>query len=118
MGKVFDNFDPNAIVKYNGAKIEELMQDVGIIRHRAKIEAVVRNAGAYSEVKKTHGSLDNFLWSYVNYQPITTEQFKTITRNELSDKLAKDLKKLGHNLLIYAGCRNDKRSRAKLFNEK
>jgi DNA-3-methyladenine glycosylase I len=65
MGKVFDNFDPNAIVKYNGAKIEELMQDAGIIRHRAKIEAVVRNAGTYSEVKK-NARIADFRCVYVD----------------------------------------------------
>ncbi|MDR2781009.1 MAG: DNA-3-methyladenine glycosylase I [Holosporaceae bacterium] len=52
MRKVFDNFDPEMLVKYNDEKIEELMQDAGIIRHRAKIEAVISNTKAYFEVKK------------------------------------------------------------------
>jgi DNA-3-methyladenine glycosylase I len=95
MKKVFDDFEPNAIIKYDDAKIDELMQDAGIIRHRAKIEAVVGNARAYFEVKKSHGSLDNFLWNYVNYQPVKTEPFEIVTRNEVSDRLSKDLKKLG-----------------------
>jgi DNA-3-methyladenine glycosylase I len=95
MRKVFDNFDQNAIVKYDNAKIEELMHDPGIIRHRAKIEAVIGNAKAYFDVKKRYGSLDNFLWSYVNHMPIVREPFEMITKTELSDRLSKDLKKLG-----------------------
>jgi DNA-3-methyladenine glycosylase I len=95
MRKVFDNFDPEMLVKYDNAKIEELMHDPGIIRHRAKIEAVIGNAKAYFEVKKNHGLLDNFLWSYVNHQPIMRGPFEITTKTELSDKLSKDLKKLG-----------------------
>jgi DNA-3-methyladenine glycosylase I len=95
MRKVFDNFDPEMLVKYSDAKIDELMQDAGIIRHRAKIEAVIGNAKAYFEVKKLHGSLDNFLWSYVNHRPIVKEPFEITTKTELSGKLSKDLKKLG-----------------------
>jgi DNA-3-methyladenine glycosylase I len=57
MKKVFADFDPSAIIKYDDAKIEELMRDAGIIRHRAKIKAVIGNAMAYFEVKKSHGSL-------------------------------------------------------------
>ena len=95
MRKVFDNFNPHKLIEYNDAKVEELMRDVGIIRHRAKIEAVICNARAYFELKKLHGSLDNFLWNYVNYQSIRTEPFKIVTRNELSNRLSKDLKKLG-----------------------
>ncbi|MDR1334276.1 MAG: DNA-3-methyladenine glycosylase I [Holosporaceae bacterium] len=95
MRKAFDNFNPNIISQYDTAKVDELMQDAGIIKHRAKIEAVICNAKAYLNVKNLHGSLDNFLWSYVNHQPIITEPFKIITKNELSDRLSKDLKKLG-----------------------
>jgi DNA-3-methyladenine glycosylase I len=95
MRSVFDNFDPQAIVKYDAAKIDELMQDPGIIRHRAKIEAVISNANAYFKIKELHGSLDRFLWSYVNDAPIVLEQFEIKTRNETSDQLSKDLKKFG-----------------------
>jgi DNA-3-methyladenine glycosylase I len=106
MRKVFDNFDPEMLVKYDNAKIDELMHDHGIIRHRAKIEAVISNAKAYFEVKKLHGSLDNFLWSYVNHKPIVREPFEITTKTELSDKLSKDLKKLGFkfvgSIIIYS----------------
>jgi DNA-3-methyladenine glycosylase I len=71
------------------------MQDPGIIRHRAKIEAVISNASAYFKIKELHGSLDRFLWSYVSINPKIEEPFKIKTTNETSDQLSKDLKKLG-----------------------
>jgi DNA-3-methyladenine glycosylase I len=73
MRNVFDRFDPQVLVKYDVAKIDELMQDPGIIRHRAKIEAVISNANAYFKIKELHGSLDRFLWSYT--QPPKDSQF-------------------------------------------
>jgi DNA-3-methyladenine glycosylase I len=94
MRSVFDRFDPQVLVKYDAAKIDELMQDPGIIRHRAKIEAVISNAKAYFKIKELHGSLDHFLWHYVNNAPIVHEPFEIKTRNETSDQLSKDLKKL------------------------
>ncbi|MDR1551805.1 MAG: DNA-3-methyladenine glycosylase I [Holosporaceae bacterium] len=95
MREVFDNFDPHALLKYDDTKVDALMQDAGIIRHRAKVEAVIRNAEAYFQIKELYGSLDSFLWSYVNNAPIRNEQFEFKTRSETSDKLSKDLKKLG-----------------------
>lgn len=94
MRKVFDNFDPEVLIKYDNAKIESLMQDPGIIRHRLKIEAVIENAKAYLKLKK-NGSFNDFLWSYVNYEPIINPGTEIITKTGISDKLSKDLKKLG-----------------------
>jgi DNA-3-methyladenine glycosylase I len=94
MRKVFDNFDPEALAKYDEAKINELMQDSRIIRHRAKITAVIDNAKAYFELKQRK-SFDNFLWEYVNHQPIVNKTSERITKSEISDRLSKDLKKLG-----------------------
>jgi DNA-3-methyladenine glycosylase I len=96
---VFDNFDPHMLVQYDCAKIDELMQDSGIIRHRAKIDAVIINAKAYFKVKELYGSLNYFLWSHVNNAPIIEESFIFKTTNETSDQLSKDLKKLGFKFI-------------------
>jgi len=94
----FDNFDPNKIVCYDEAKVEELMQDTGIIRNRRKIEAIINNAKAYLKIKEEFGSFSDWLWSYVDHRPIVGHWKKIddlpIT-TEISDRLSKDLKKLG-----------------------
>ena len=40
------------IVKYDDKKIEELLQDAGIIRNRLKVKSVVSNAKVFMEIQK------------------------------------------------------------------
>ena len=83
-------------MKYNDAKIEELMQNEGIIRHRGKIEATINNARVFQEIQKEFGSFSEYLWSYVNRKPIDNKLKSikdAVAKTEISDALAKDLKK-------------------------
>lgn len=96
--KAFDNFQPEVLIKYDDAKIDSLMKADGVIKHRLKIQAVIENAKAYFKVKEKYGSFDKFLWSYVDNKPIIgnyNSLQEMPTRTEISDKLSKDLKKLG-----------------------
>jgi DNA-3-methyladenine glycosylase I len=107
--KAFDNFDPEKIALYDDVKIAELMVNEGIVRNRLKINAAVTNAQAYLRLVKEHGSLDKFLWSYVDNKPIVNH-FKTMAEipasTPLSDRISNDLKKLGFKFvgstIIYA----------------
>lgn len=107
--KVFAGFNPKIVAKFDQAKVEELMQDVGIIRNRRKIEAAVTNANKFLEVAKIHGSFDKFIWSFTNGRVVKNSwtninQVKPTT--ELSDLVAKELKNLGFKFVgsttIYA----------------
>jgi len=107
--KAFDNFDARKIARYDEAKIEALMANEGIIRNRLKIHAAITNAKLFLEVVKTHGSFDKFIWGYVDYKPITNNIEKIQdyqARTPLSDKISKDLKKMGFKFvgstIIYA----------------
>jgi len=100
--KAFDNFNDKKIVKYNDAKIEELMQNEGIIRHRGKIEATINNAKVFQEIQKEFGSFSEYLWKYVNGKPIDNnlKSIKdAVAKTEISDALAKDLKKRGFKFM-------------------
>jgi len=96
--KVFDNFDVQKVAKYDQAKIEDLLQDVGIIRNKLKVNAAVKNAKIFIELQKEFGSFSNYLWQFVDGAPIVNK-WKTIkdvpVSTEESDALAKDLKKRG-----------------------
>lgn len=105
----YDDFDPAVLVTYDAAKIEALLQDKGIIRNRQKVNAAVHNAKAYFELCETFGSLDHYLWSYVDHQPILNawsrlEEIPSTT--PLSDAISKDLKRRGFKFVgsttIYA----------------
>ncbi len=93
--KAFDNFDANIISCYDDTKVAELMQNAKIIRNKAKILATIQNAKSYLQVQKEFGSFANYLWEFTNGK-IRYSPFDGITtRNELSDKVSKDLKARG-----------------------
>lgn len=96
--KAFDGFDPNKIALYKAEKVEELMENKGIIRNRRKIEATIQNARLFLEIQEQYGSFDKFIWSYIDNTPIINkvENIKELpTTIPLSDKISKDLKKMG-----------------------
>ena len=66
----FDNFDAAKVARYTQARVEKLMQNEGIVRNRAKINATILNAQAVLRICKEHGSLDAFLWQFVGGKPI------------------------------------------------
>ena len=107
--RVFANFDPQKVARFTQAKIEKILQNPGIIRNRLKVESSVSNAKAFLKIQKEFGSFNDYIWQFVNYQPIVNK----IKRKEdipaktpLSDKISKDLKKRGFRFvgstIIYA----------------
>jgi DNA-3-methyladenine glycosylase I len=107
--KAYDDFDVHQVAQYNPEKVEELMQNTGIIRNRLKIEASISNAKYFLEVVAEFGSFDKYIWGFVNGEPIVN-YWKVITelpaRTELSDLISADLKRRGFKFvgttIIYA----------------
>jgi DNA-3-methyladenine glycosylase I len=96
--KAFDDFDPYKVARYEQKKIEELMQNSGIVRNRRKIEAAVQNARAFLEVQAEFGSFAAFMWNFVQGKPII-DHWKTLkeipAKTPLSDTISKTLQKKG-----------------------
>ena len=96
--RAFDNFDIEKVANYGPDKVEELLQDAGIIRNRSKIEAAVTNAQAVLRIQREYGSLSQFLWKYVDNVPIVNA-YKNMSevpaKTELSTRLSKEFKKQG-----------------------
>jgi DNA-3-methyladenine glycosylase I len=98
----FDGFDPKKIARYDGRKIERLMQDEGIVRNRLKIASAVRNAKAFLAIQKEFGSFDRYIWQFVGGRPLVNarrlgKKIPASTRE--SDAMSKDLKKRGFNFV-------------------
>ncbi len=96
--EAFDGFDPNKVALYGDTKIQELLANEKIIRNHLKINAAVSNAKAYLSIIEEYGSFDKFIWRYVDYAPITghwEKQSDLPVSTPLSDKISKDLKKMG-----------------------
>jgi DNA-3-methyladenine glycosylase I len=107
--EAFDNFEYKKVALYDEAKIQELLQNKGIIRNKLKVRSAISNALAFMEIQKEFGSFDKYIWGFVGAKPIQNNR-KTMSElpatTEISDKLSKDLKKRGFKFVgstvIYA----------------
>lgn len=94
----FDYFEVDRVASYEEEKIQELLQNKGIIRNRLKVRGAIQNAQAFQRIQREFGSFDQYLWGFVNHQPIVNhyeKQEDVPTHNDLSDRISKDLKKRG-----------------------
>ena len=105
----FDNFAPHKIVRYDGAKVAELLGNAGIIRNRLKIQSVIKNAHGYLKIEEERGSFNDFLWSFVGGQTIVHElrELKDYPATcPESEAMSKALKKYGFSFvgptIVYA----------------
>ncbi|MDD3175565.1 MAG: DNA-3-methyladenine glycosylase I [Candidatus Nanoarchaeia archaeon] len=96
--KAFNNFNPKIISQYNEEKVQELLQNEGIIRNKLKIRSTIQNAKVFLQIQKEFKSFNNYIWSFTNNKQIINHP-KTIkeipTKTPLSDQISKDLKKRG-----------------------
>jgi DNA-3-methyladenine glycosylase I len=105
----FDNFDYKQIVHYKEAKVQELLQDAGIIRNQLKIRGTISNAIAFIKIQEEFGSFSKYIWNFTGGKPIENnrETIKDIpATTPLSDEISNDLKKRGFKFvgstLVYA----------------
>jgi DNA-3-methyladenine glycosylase I len=86
------------VARFTPARIERLLLDPGIVRNRAKVESAVANARAVLGVRDEVGSLDAYLWSFVNGSPIVG-RWRTVSEipaeTAESKAMSKDLKRRG-----------------------
>ena len=100
--EAFDNFNYKKIANYSEAKIEELMNDVGIVRNKLKIVATNNNAQRFQEVQKEFSSFSNYIWNFVEGKPMVNHPKnlgEVPATTVVSDALSKDLKKRGFKFL-------------------
>ncbi len=96
--KAFDDFDYEKIAQYWEDKIQDLLQDEGIVRNKLKIRSVVKNAQVFLEIQKDFGSFDSFIWAFVGNKQIKNNWEKSSqvpVSTPISDAISKDLKKRG-----------------------
>jgi DNA-3-methyladenine glycosylase I len=107
--KAFHGFDITRVARMSDAALDKLLLNPALIRNRLKIYSARRNAQAALKVIDETGSLDAYLWSFVDGKPITNRwrgRGDVPARTALSDKLSKDLQKRVFNFvgstIIYA----------------
>jgi DNA-3-methyladenine glycosylase I len=96
--RAFAGFDPKRVARFTPSRVDKLLLDPGIVRNRAKIESAIQNAKAVLRVQQEAGSLDAFLWGYVDGRPIRNSwkrMDQIPAQTALSLAISKDLKKRG-----------------------
>ncbi|MDN3595592.1 DNA-3-methyladenine glycosylase I [Zunongwangia endophytica] len=96
--EAFDDFNYKKVANYSEEKIQELLQNPGIVRNKLKVRSSVSNAQHFIEIQEEFGSFNSYIWSFVDGKPIQNkvENYKEApATTEISDKLSKDLKKRG-----------------------
>jgi DNA-3-methyladenine glycosylase I len=107
--QAFAAFDPAVVARFGAKDVERLLADPGIVRNRLKVESTVNNAARVLEVQEDLGSLDAYLWGFVDGKPIVN-RWRTLAEipaaTELSKAISKDMKRRGFRFVgptaIYA----------------
>jgi DNA-3-methyladenine glycosylase I len=107
--KAFKGFDPKKVARFTEKDILRLMQDEGIIRARAKIEATITGAKIYNEMEKGGEDFASWVWSLADGKPIQDSWDQTgpiPAQTELSEQISKALKQRGFKfvgpVIVYA----------------
>lgn len=96
--EVYHQFNPEKVALYDSNKMEELMQDTGIVRNRLKVESSVQNAISFVKVQEEFGSFNSYIWNFVGGKPIKSHWKKTTeipSSTRISDLMSKDLRRRG-----------------------
>jgi DNA-3-methyladenine glycosylase I len=100
--RLFCEFDPARIVQFTPEDVARCLADPGIVRNRLKVESTILNARGTLAVVEEFGSLDAYLWQFVNGTPIRNERralSEVPARTPESDAMSKDLKRRGFKFI-------------------
>lgn len=96
--KAFHRFNPRKIARYDAQDVRRLLDNLGIVRNRLKIQSTIKNAEAFLKVQKEFGSFNAYIWRFVGDRPIRhmirNPRSIPVSTKE-SDAMSKDLKKRG-----------------------
>jgi DNA-3-methyladenine glycosylase I len=98
----FAGFDYRVVADMPEGYVQELLQNKGVIRNELKIRAAINNARKFMEIQAEYGSFSNYIWDFVDGNPIQNE-WKALSQvpatTTISDRLAKELKQRGFKFL-------------------
>lgn len=104
--KAFAGFDPERVACFTAADVARLVDDAGIVRSHAKIEAVIGNAHAYVAMQAAGEDFSAFVWGMAGGQPILNTAGVVPTKNALSESMSAALKQRGFKfvgpVIVYA----------------
>lgn len=100
--EAFDGFDFNKVAKYRQKKIDQLLENPGIIRNKLKVNAAVTNAQAFIRIREEFGTFNKYIWQFVDHQPLQNS-WKSLqempAKTSLAETITRDLKKRGFSFV-------------------
>lgn len=100
--KAYDNFNPELVASYGEEKVQELLDNPGIVRNRRKILSSINNAKRFLDVQREYGSFDSYIWNFTEGKQVINH-WDAIDQvpcySNLSDKISGDLKRRGFTFL-------------------
>ena len=96
--QAFGRFDYERVANYTDTDVKRLLGDAGIVRNRLKITSTIDNARAVLDIREAFGSLDAYLWRFVDGIALQNEGATLAeipAKTNLSDTMSKDLKRRG-----------------------
>ena len=105
--RAFAGFDLQVVAGFGEADVARLLADPGIVRNRLKVGSTITNARAVLELQARHGSLDRFLWSFVDGVPIRNSwrsMSEIPTSSTVSDAMSRELKRHGFRFVGTTVC--------------
>ncbi|MDE3195329.1 MAG: DNA-3-methyladenine glycosylase I [Acidobacteriota bacterium] len=103
--RAFKDFDPGKVARFEEADILRLLNDAGIVRSRAKIEAVIGGARAYLTMQQAGEDFSDFIWTMAGGKPIQNSG-EVVASSPLSEQISKQLRKRGYKfvgpVIVYA----------------
>jgi DNA-3-methyladenine glycosylase I len=100
--RAFHRFDIGRVAAMSDAELEEVLARSGVIRNRLKVLSVRGNARSAQQATAAHGSLNAYLWSFVDGVPIVNrwrEMSEVPARTDISDRMSKTLRKAGFSFV-------------------
>ena len=104
--KAFAHFDPFKVARFREKDIRRLLDNPGIIRSRAKIEAAIGGARIYCDMAERGEDFSDYCWSFTNGKVLKGNGRVVPASTPLSEAIAKDLKRRGFKFvgpaIVYA----------------
>lgn len=100
--KAFDYFKPEIIATYNEEKINELLNNDGIVRNKLKINSVIKNAKAYLKIVENGQTFSEYIWRFVDFKSIQNawkNGEEVPDKTEISEEMSKKMKKDGFSFV-------------------
>ena len=107
--RLFADFDPQKVARFTDKRVQKILLDAAIVRNRLKVQSAVSNAKAFLKVQQEFGTFCDYIWGFVDGQPVQNRFRKDAdvpATSPQSDALSKDLKQRGFKFvgstIIYA----------------